>query len=90
HFFLHFSFCPRPVIRVISEFKRLSLVERTAYSHRKNGFFYQKERLILPERTAYSTRKNGFLRQIQNKNELHLCNSLSVSVAGAGIEPATS
>ncbi len=26
----------------------------------------------------------------QKKNELHLCNSLIFSVAGAGIEPATS
>ena len=28
--------------------------------------------------------------QPQNKNELHFCNSLIFSVAGAGIEPATS
>ena len=29
------------------DFKPFKLSERTAFSHRKNGFFYQNKRLIL-------------------------------------------
>ena len=39
---------------------------------------------------TFSSRISPEFHQVQNKNELHLCNSLIFSVAGAGIEPATS
>ncbi len=33
--------------------------------------------------------RRGF-HQVQNKNELHLCNSLIIFVAGGGHDPSTS
>ena len=39
---------------------------------------------------TFSSRISPEFHHRQKKNELHLCNSLIFSVAGAGIEPATS
>ena len=60
------------------DYERLSLLERTAYSHRKNGLFDLKERLFRIERTAYSNRKDGLkaggIRQLQKESvSLPLC-----------------
>ena len=35
---------PKSLIRMVAEFERLSLVERTAFSGRKNGFLWEFER----------------------------------------------
>ena len=48
------------------------------------------ERLHRISPLTFSPRISPEFHQAQNKNEPHLCNSLIFSVAGAGIEPATS
>ena len=47
-------------LRNAVEKERLSLIERTAYSHRKNGLFSQKERLIVPGRRKLLDLTGGF------------------------------
>ena len=55
-----------------------TLGERTAFSHRKNGFLYQRERLILIERTAFSPGLNGFPFASMVRTELDKRDSLPI------------